>query len=82
MFYVYILTNAEEDKYYIGYSSDLKRRLNEHKAGKVYWSRRLENVKLYYYEAYHSEELAKQRERKLKQYGSALKGLVKRIGLQ
>ncbi len=35
---------------------------------------------LLYYEAYLSEQLARDRERKLKYYGSALRALKKRLG--
>jgi len=80
MFYVYILF-SDNEKVYIGYSSDLRRRLKEHIQGQVYTSKRLSNLRLYYYEAYENEDLAKLRERKLKQYGSSYKGLLKRIGL-
>ncbi|MFC1727599.1 hypothetical protein ACFL0Y_03695 [Patescibacteria group bacterium] len=38
--------------------------------------------KLIYYEAYQSENKAKNREKKLKQYGSSYQGLLKRIGLR
>ena len=82
MFYVYILTNESRSKHYVGYTADLQRRLREHKAGSSYWSKRLVKPILYYYESYFFEADAKQRERKLKQYGSAYVGLLKRIGLK
>ena len=82
MYYVYILVNKNKNKRYIGYTSNLRRRLKEHVKGKSYWSKRLENTELYYYEAYSTELLAKDREKKLKQRGSAKKALLKRIGLK
>ena len=33
MFYVYLLHSIADDGLYIGYSTDLKRRLSEHKRG-------------------------------------------------
>lgn len=81
MYYVYILVNSDKTKYYIGFTSDLRRRFQEHRQGKSYWSKRLLNPELYYYEAYQFIEQAKEREKKLKQYGSSLKGLLKRIKL-
>jgi len=79
MFYVYILKD-KNNKLYVGYSNDLKRRISEHTRQKVYTSKRMEQPKLIYYEAYNSEVLAKERERKLKQRGSSKKGLLKRLG--
>ena len=81
MYYVYI-PRGDNKKIYVGYSSDLKRRLSEHMSGKVYTTRRLSNPKLIYYEAYSSEVKAKEREKKLKQYGSSYQGLLKRLGLK
>jgi putative endonuclease len=78
MYYIYILKDIK-NKLYIGYSSNLKRRIQEHNAGKVYTTKRMNEPKLIYYEAYAFEILAKTRERKLKQFGSSYKGLIKRI---
>ncbi|MEN2257647.1 GIY-YIG nuclease family protein [Paraclostridium benzoelyticum] len=33
MYYTYIIT-CKDETYYIGYTSDIKRRINEHKIGK------------------------------------------------
>jgi len=41
----------------------------------------MKKIKLIYYEAYLDEESAKTRERKLKQFGSLYKGLIKRLNL-
>ena len=81
MFYVYILKD-KNNKIYIGYSADLQRRISEHLSGKVYSSARMSKPQLIYYEAYSSEELAKNRERKLKQRGSSKKGLLKRLRIK
>jgi len=35
MYYVYILLNKKDNKFYAGFTHDLKRRLSEHKQGKV-----------------------------------------------
>ncbi len=79
MYYVYIL--KANNKLYIGYSNNLKRRLSEHHKGKVYSTRRVDNLELIYYESYNDIDLAKNREKKLKQHGSAYQGLLKRLGL-
>ena len=82
MYYVYVLTNPENNKHYIGYTSNLRRRLREHQRLGNYWSKRLIKPTLYYYEAYTTKELAQEREKKLKERGSSKIGLLKRIGLK
>ena len=71
MYYVYVI--KREDKPYIGYTKDLKRRFTEH--SKSY------PCEMIYYEAYMSEELARSRELQLKDYGSSWASLKKRLGL-
>jgi predicted GIY-YIG superfamily endonuclease len=60
-----------DKKLYIGYTNDLVRRFEQHA--------RDYKCALLYYEAYISEKSARNREWKLKQYGSAWQGLKKRI---
>ena len=81
MYYVYLLKN-DNGQFYIGYSSDLKRRLAEHRAEKVKTTKRLGFSGLIYYEADPDEFSAKIRERKLKQFGSSYVGLLKRLNLK
>ena len=78
MYYVYIL-KLNSGKFYIGYTQNIKRRLAEHRVKKTYFVGREKNFKLVYFEAFNDIDLAKQRERKLKQYGAAYKELLKRI---
>jgi len=80
-YYVYLLKDAN-NKLYIGYSNNLERRISEHKNRKVYTTKRMHNVELIYYECYIDENLARIREKKLKQFGSSYVGLLKRIGLR
>ena len=70
MYFVYVIMD-EEGKLYIGYTSRLKRRIEEHNRDKRW--------ELVYCEAFRSEFDAREREKKLKQYGSAWEGLKKRI---
>jgi len=69
MYYVYII-KQKNGELYIGYTSDLRRRMKEHRT-------KLED--LVYYEAYKSRTDAIQRERQLKKYKSAWGQLKKRI---
>jgi len=78
MFYVYLI----QDKYgkiYIGYTSDLKKRLQRHARGYTSYLKNRRPIKLIYYEAYLSKKDAIIREKSLKNYGSVLSGLKKRI---
>lgn len=71
MYYIYILKLVKNNKFYIGYTANLKQRIQQHRAKS--------NLRLIYYEAYLSEKIARTRERKLKYYGSAWRALRKRI---
>ena len=80
MYYVYVLKSLGlKDKIYIGYTSDLNKRLKEHITGKNYTTARILPVELVYYEVYKSKMDAQNREKQLKQYGNALGHLKKRI---
>lgn len=81
MYYVYIVKD-NKGKIYIGYSSNLRRRIVEHKSGRVYSTSKMLDPELFYYEAYSLEDLARKREAKLKKFGSSYKGLIKRIGVK
>ena len=70
MHYTYIL-KLNNGGLYIGYTDNVERRTKEHQKS---WK-----CDLIYYEAYNSEKLARDRERKLKYYGSAWRGLKQRI---
>ena len=81
MYYVYLIMNESRDKY-IGYTSDLKRRVKQHKEGQSkYTSSKDRNWKLVYYEAYPTKDLAIKRESILKRNGSMRRHLYKRLEL-
>lgn len=65
-YYVYILESIKVKKLYIGYSSDLKRRLKKHNAGKSLATKPFRPYKLIFYEAFLSKQDAKNREKYLK----------------
>jgi len=79
MYYVYILKSLKDNKLYIGYSSDLKRRFIEHNSGQNKSTRDRIPFKLIYYEAYYSVNDARRREMKLKQFKNSYTELKKRI---
>src|SRR5437764_2754841 len=66
MFYVYLLHSTKDNGFYIGFSTDLKRRLSEHKRGASFATKSRGPWKLIYYEAYLNQEDALGRERYLK----------------
>ncbi len=79
MFYVYLIVEEKTGDTYIGYSSDLKKRIAPHQSGRGAKTTKHGNWRLVYYEAYLSEEDARSRERKLKHYGQARTHLLRRI---
>ena len=68
-YYVYILASKPRGTIYIGMTSDLIRRVHEHKNGLIEGFTREYGVKtLVYYEAYNSVEEAIKREKQLKKW--------------
>ena len=80
MYYVYLLRSKKYNKIYIGSTNDLRRRFNEHNKGMETSTKKYKPWQLAYYEAYQSEKDARDREKKLKHHGNAIKELKKRIG--
>lgn len=66
MHYVYILQSLKDGKLYKGCTSDLRRRLREHNAGKGFYTSPHRPYKLIYYEAYLLKQDAEAREKYLK----------------
>ena len=69
MFYVYVLQSQSDAGLYIGFSTDLRRRLREHQAGKSFATSYRGPWRLIYYEAYLEEADALGREMFLKSGG-------------
>jgi putative endonuclease len=72
MHYIYVISNKDKKSLYVGYANDIDERIKQHK-------RQNNNIELIYYEAYKYEKDARDRERKLKLYGSAWRGLRQRL---
>ena len=62
MFHVYVLLSLKDEKFYIGFTGDLKRRLREHNAGKNKSTKPRLPLKLIYYESHLSKIDAMRRE--------------------
>ena len=70
MYIVYILVSQnKKDKFYIGWTNNLNRRLHEHNIGKTYTTQWHQPYRIVYYEAYLDKQDALERERKLKHHG-------------
>lgn len=82
MHYVYLLKLEKTKKnFYIGCTSDLRRRMNEHRSGNTQTTRG-KNPELIYYEAFIDRNLAFKREDGLKNSGSVYNALLRRLGLK
>lgn len=80
MYYTYVLLSQKDNKFYTGYSRDLKKRFSQHKRGRVFSTKNRLPVKLIYYEACLDENDAKRREKTLKS-GRGKTYLKKRLKL-
>lgn len=65
-YYTYILISEKDGKRYIGYTNNLKKRINEHNNGLIVSTKYRRPLKLIYYEACLNKEDAKRREKYLK----------------
>ncbi len=78
MFYVYILYNLVTNRYYIGYTPDLRNRIKNHYSGKVKSSKSNLNYKLVWYCAFPTRQQALDFEKYLKS-GSGIAFMKKRF---
>jgi len=65
-YYTYILQSLINDSFYIGYTSDLKKRFKEHNLGEIKATKPYIPYKLIFYEAFLNRIDAKNREEYLK----------------
>jgi len=77
--YVYVLESKQTKNPYIGYCTDLQRRLKEHNEGKSRYTKKYTPWRLIHYEAYTNIKDARHREKYLKSNHGAqtLKRLLK-----
>jgi len=80
MFTVYILKNSLSNRYYIGSTNDIIRRISEHNRGQTRSTNQKGVWEIIYTEKYNDELEAKRREKLIKSYkgGNAFKKLIKR----
>jgi putative endonuclease len=82
MYSTYIIQSAITNKYYIGSTKDLNKRLKRHSLGYTKSIKNKGPFKLIYFETYNTREKAYRRERQIKSYkgGQAFKKLVSQGG--
>jgi putative endonuclease len=66
MYYTYVLKSLSDNKYYVGWTDDLKYRIQMHNRGKVKSTADRIPFELVYYEACLNKEKAIKREKQLK----------------
>jgi len=66
MFYTYVLLSRKDKKFYVGWTIDLKERVQFHNLGKVNATKSRRPLDLVYYEACISKEKAIKREKYFK----------------
>ena len=72
MYFVYVLRSDFDNKFYIGFTNNVKRRLSDHNSGKVLSTSLRKPFKLFYYEAHLSKTDVLRRE----QYFKTSKGKI------
>src|SRR3989338_5624415 len=79
MYYVYLLRSLTTQQLYLGWTSDLRRRLYEHAAGASRYTRSRGPYELIYFEAYRHRAEAVAREGSLKKRHNVMKQLKARL---
>jgi len=79
MFYVYILQSLKNKSLYVGYTSDLSRRFQEHNQNESNYTKKYSPWELVYCEGYKSEKDARSREQSLKLHAQGLRRLKERL---
>ena len=64
--YIYLIQSLKDKKFYLGWTTNLRRRLDAHNAGSVRSTKSRKPFKLVFYETYSAPEEAKIRERQSK----------------
>ena len=68
MFYTYVMQSEIDNKFYVGFTKDLKLRFEKHSKGQVESTKNRRPLNLIYYEACLNQNDATKREKYLKSY--------------
>lgn len=77
--FVYLLKSKKNDKFYVGYTTHLKKRLAQHNAGNVLSTKGHIPYEMVYFEGFANKTDALIREKKLKHHGQGLRRLKDRL---
>lgn len=80
MYYIYILKSKNDKRLYIGFTTQINRRLKQHNDGEVISTKSRRPLEIIYFEGYKSEKDARKRERNLKLFSKSYYSLKRRIG--
>ena len=82
-FYVYLITSKVKNKTisYVGYTNNLKKRINLHNSSKGAKFTRGKKWKLIYYKLYHTKRMAMKEEYKLKKNYILRKKIIKGLSI-
>ncbi|MFN0255764.1 GIY-YIG nuclease family protein [Pedobacter ureilyticus] len=72
MFFAYILYSSSRDRYYVGSTSDIEKRLAKHNTNHKGFTGKIGDWKLVYIEQFETREFALTREKKIKSWKSRL----------
>jgi putative endonuclease len=67
MFFVYILKSIRFNKYYVGQTKDLQKRIEHHNSNRARWTKRYQPWEIVYIEECLTRSDAMKKEKKLKQ---------------
>lgn len=67
---------CDQKTFYVGITTNLERRLNEHRNKESFFTKKFSDIKPVYYERYNLENEAAQREKQLKGWSKAKKQLL------
>lgn len=70
MFYMYILVSAQTNRYYVGCTNDVNKRLEKHNNGYVHSTKAYIPWKLIYFEKYKTLKETRAREKQIKNWKS------------
>ena len=79
MYYLYILRSENRNRYYIGISENLEKRLKKHNTGSVRSTKAYKPWQLIYKEEYSTKSDARHRELRLKNVSAAKEELIKKL---
>jgi putative endonuclease len=79
MYYVYIIKSTKTGSLYVGYTSNIAKRFKEHNSGKSIYTKKYAPWRLVYLEGYVNIDDAKDREKKIKQFGKVYAQLKRKI---